>query len=268
MSRHEKFWALAALGAAAMVVAAPAAATSSASASLTDITITLIDLDLSDGIAPTLTWTYEGSYSYAQVQSDSESDYDSDSAAAHFAATSAMAGLPFGSASASTGAGVGAASGSASGPSYGGYGYFSANGQPLYGSFSVTPWTGVIVSGSFEGMAATTVGDNAEYAKAYGQLWIQLAVENGNDYHYTYRQAYASCEWVGDSCVADSDSYAGSIRLTYANLSSDTVDGWMGVDVSAYGGSMAPVPEPQTHLMLLAGLVGVGWVVGRRRRPG
>lgn len=267
MKMHKNLWALGALGTAAMLAAAPATAASSASATITGITITLIDLNSGDGIDAALSWSWEQSYSGAQVYSSSESDYDSDWGASFYASTSAMAGLPFGSASASTGPGGGSAAGSVSGPSYGGYGYFYAWGSPVYGGFSVTPWTGIIVTATFDGMAKTTVGLD-EYAWAQGYLSIEIPADSGYDYYTSYRYAYAGCGWDGTSCVGESASFSGSMKLTYANLSDDAVDGTMYARAYADGYSSAPIPEPQTYLMLLAGLAGVGAVVGRRRRIG
>ena len=270
MKMHKNIWALAALGGAAMLAAGPAAATSSASATLSGVTITLIDLDPGDGIAAALSWSWEQSYSGAQVNSDSESDWDGDWLSGFFAATSATAGLPFGSASASTGPGGGSAAGSVSGPSYGGLGFFTAQGTPVYGAFTVTPWTGVVVTATFDGMAQTTVGLD-EYAQAYGYLSIEIPADSGYDYYTSYRYAYASCgAWDGGgNCIAgESNSFSGSMKLTYANLSDAAVDGTMSAYAQAYGSSGAPIPEPRTYLMLLAGLAGVGAVVGRRRRIG
>lgn len=256
----------AAIAAAAMALAGPAAATSSATATVTGFSITLYDLDPSDGIDPELTFTSEGSYSSAYVYSLSESDSDSSSAPGHWSPTSAMAMLGFGQAQASTDSTGATAMGSVSGPSYGGQGSFSADGYGVNSGFMLTPWTGMKLTLSFDGTATTSVGEYLESAGAYGQLQIGVSVENGNETHYAYRNAYASCLWDGSICGPESNSFSGTFSLSFANLSDQAADGWMYADAYAYGQSTVPVPEPQTYLMLLAGLAGIGAVVRRRRK--
>jgi len=259
-------WVSAALTAAAMGVAGPAAAVSSASGTLTGFSITLYDLDPSDGIAPELTYTYESAYSYASVNSNSESAYDSDSQPGNFVPTSAGAMLSFGEAFASTDASSATALGSVSGPGYGGQGWFSASAYGFTNGFTLTPWTGLKLTATFEGTAATGANTWSDYAQATGWLSTYVYNDNGYETHYAYRLAYASCgTWDGMACSGENASYSGTFSLSFANFSDDAVEGYMDAGVYTYGSSTVPVPEPQTYLMLLAGLAGVGAVVRRRR---
>jgi hypothetical protein len=255
-----------ALGAAALVVAGPAAAVSSATATLTGFSITLFDLDPSDGIDPELTFTYEQSGSYAYVQSSSESASDSDWQPGNFVPTSAMAMLAFGQANASTDASSANASGSVSGPGYGGQGYFGAYAYGVDNGFTLTPWTGIKLTSTFEGTASTGPSSGGDYAYATGFLQTSIAGDNGWEDHTAYRQAYAGCgTWDGMACSGESSSFSGTFSLGYANFSDDAVEGYMYAEAYVYGSSTVPVPEPETYLMLLAGLAGVGAVVRRRR---
>ncbi len=226
----------------------------------------MYDLDPFDGIDPELTFNYESSSSYAQVYSDSESDYDSSAAPGHWSPTSAMAMLSFGQSQASTDSTGATAMGSVSGPGYGGYGYFNAGGYGVSSGVTLTPWTGMKLTLSFDGTATTTIGNGQEYAGAQGWLELVAYVENGYEEHYASRQAYASCIWDDSTCAPESNSFSGTFSLSFANLSDQAVDGQMYAVASVYGGSTAPVPEPRTYLMLLAGLAGIGAVVRRRRK--
>ncbi len=175
---RNSIWISTALAAAAMVVAGPAAAVSSASGTLSGFSITLYDLDPSDGISPELTFTNEGSGSYTQVYSSSESDYDGVSQPGNFVPTSAMSMLGFGEASASTDATSANAAGSVSGPGYGGYGQFYAGAYGVSSNFTLTAWTDMKLTATFEGTASTgPAGDFTEYAMARGSLGTSIYVD-------------------------------------------------------------------------------------------
>jgi hypothetical protein len=265
----KSIWISTALAAAAMAVAGPAAAVSSATATITGFSFVLYDLDPSDGIDPELTFTYEQSSSSAYVYSSAESADDSDWQPGNFVPTSATALLAFGNASAATDASSATASGSVSGPGYGGEGYFSANAYGVDNGFTLTPWTGVKLTATSEGTASTGPSSGSsgnDYASAYGQLQTTIYGDNGYEYHSSSRQAYASCgTWDGIACSGESNSFSGTFSVSYANFSDDAVAGYISAYASAYGRSTVPVPEPQTYLMLLAGLAGVSAVVRRRR---
>jgi hypothetical protein len=179
-----------------------------------------------------------------------------------------MSMLGFGEASGSTDASGATASGSVSAPGYGGQGSFYANAQGVSNSFTLTPWTGMKLTATFEGTASTGPGGSyTEYASAQGSLGTYIYSDDGYEQHYAYREAYASCgTWDGMGCSGESNSFSGTISVTYANLSDTAVEGFMYAQAYASGQSTVPVPEPETYLMLLAGLAGVGAVVRRRRR--
>lgn len=265
----KSIWISTALAAAAMAVAGPATAVSSATATITGFSITLYDLNVGGVITDGLTFTYEQSGSQAEVYSSSESSpYAPNWVAGNFMPTSATAMLTFGEASASTDTSSANASGSVSGPGYGGSGSFNAYAYGVDSGFTLTPWTGMKLTVTFEGTASTgpSLSGYTESANANGQVSVSINDDNGYEYHSANRQAYASCgTWGGMACSGESNSFSGTFSVSYANFSDNAVEGYMYASASAYGQSSVPVPEPQTYLMLLAGLAGVGAVVRRRR---
>jgi hypothetical protein len=262
----KSLWISAALAAAATVAAVPAVAMSSASATISGFSITLYDLDPSDSNAAELTFTSEGSSSYASVFSDGESDSHPDWQAGNFVPTSATAMLAFGHAHAETDASGATAMGHVSGPVSGGIGSFSAIADGVSSEFTLAPWSGMKLTLTFNGTASTGPGTGSDDAGAYGQLSIYVQSDSGWENHNGYREVFASCgAWDGTLCSGESNSFSGTFSLSFANFSDDAVSGLMYAEASAYGQSAVPVPEPQTYLMLLAGLAGVGTVVRRRR---
>jgi hypothetical protein len=256
-----------ALAAAAMALAGPAVAVNSATATVTGFSFTLYDLDPSDGITPDLTLANPYSQSYARVYSASESANDSDGQPGSFVPTSAASALAFGYAEATTGNGAATAMGHVSGPAYGGSGSFYSQAVGTQYGFTLTPWTGLRLTLTFDGTASTgpALSSNNLYANASGVLQVGVSDGgNGYEYHYGQRSAYAGCNWDGSACAGESNSFSGTVSLTYANLSGDSVAGWLYGYAYAQGTSAVPVPEPQTYLILLAGLAGVGAVVRRR----
>lgn len=243
----------------AALAASPAAwAAASASASISVVTITLFDLDPGDGIAPAITFSDEASYSYAGANGV----YDYDSAALFYQPTSATA--TNGSASANGATDAAGASGMSMVSSLGnGYSY----GQ-FYAGFEVTPWTGVVMTTTMVGSATTTVGSdgvNAESASAYGSIYLNIYTVNGDETHQGYRYVNADYVWDGSQYTGESNSFNGTVRLSYANLSGDTVAGYYQAYAQSSANSTIPVPEPGTYGLLLAGLVGVVVAVRHRR---
>ena len=78
--------------------------------------------------------------------------------------------------------------------------------------------------------------------------------------------AFASAVDTGSGFTGQFDSFTGLVTLSYDNLSNVTLFGATSAYAYAYGGSALPVPEPQTLLMMLAGLAAVGRMAVRRHR--
>jgi hypothetical protein len=261
----KSIWMSSALAAAAMALAGPAAAVSSAMATITGFSITLYDLDPGDSIVPELTFTSASSQSSARVYSASEDSWALDSQPGNFVPSSAMVMLAFGHAHAETDASSAMAMGHVSGPVYGGYGASYGYAYGVASSFTLTPWTGMKLTLTFDGTASTGPGTGSEFADAMAYLQTTIYTPDGYELHYSNREAYAGCGWDGSACSGESDSFSGTFSLSYANFSDLAAEGNMSAYAYAYGQSTMPVPEPQTYLMLLAGLAGIGFVVGRRR---
>lgn len=242
----------------ALAAAGPAHATAVASAQIGTVTITLIDLDLSDGIAPALTWSGEQSYSYA---STTDAGSLSDWASGWYMPTSATVNGAFGWGSGITEASGASGNAEVSGSPSAGSDYNASGQGQFWASFEVTPWTGVILTTTVSGQASTSIGNDgvySEWASATSQLSLSVDSADGWESHYAYRNVY-----VGYS--PDSQSFGGTLKLTYANLSGDTLSGSYYASAYASTGSTMPVPEPGSYAMLLAGLLGIGLVVGKRR---
>jgi hypothetical protein len=250
-----------------MALAAPAHAVSTASVTISGFTYELFDIDGDSSTVPEVTFLYDQSYSYAGAEFPPLSDYQQDDEAGFLADTAAMASAGPNSSSASTGAGQAMAMGSAYGPGGGVEGYFGAGGYG-YSGFELAPWTAIKLTLTVDATASTSVGDNQEYASGYAYLSIDINNESGWESHSAQRGAFASCAWNGMTCVPESNSFAGSFSLAFANLSDDMASGTMSAQAYAYGYSTVPVPEPGTYAMLLAGLAGIGAVVRRQRRVG
>ncbi|MCP5287235.1 MAG: PEP-CTERM sorting domain-containing protein [Burkholderiaceae bacterium] len=149
------------------------------------------------------------------------------------------------------------------------YNYSSGSGYS-YGQFTLTPWTLVILTTSYDLEAMTTIGtDGVNYESSQGSALLQMDIagDDGWEYHYAYRVASASYMWDGMGYVPTSDAASGQMTLSVANVADTEVSGVFYAQANSYASSsIAAVPEPGTYAMLLAGLAGIGTMVRRRRR--
>lgn len=251
----------------ALAASGPVQAKATASAEIGAFTITLFDLNPSDGIAPDFIFTGSAwSQSWAQTpDGGSNGDYQ-----AGWPMTTAIASSDaFGSASSYTTDAWGAsAEASAIGsPMAGTYRYNSAEGT-FRSDVQIGPWTGVVITAPVTAVAETTIGYDGsfgEYASASGRLSISISGADGSESHYADKTASASWFWDGSQYSGQSSSVSGTVRLTFANLSDESLNGWFQSAASVYSQTALPVPEAQSVVMMLAGLIGVGAVVRRRR---
>lgn len=243
-------------------------AAASASASIGTVSITLIDLDPLDGIAPSLTFSGESSQSSGYVGDPYA--YDFMSASGFYTPTSALASSTTGWSSGSTSANGATSSTMLYGSTASGvYNYSNSSGYS-YGQFTVTPWTLVILTTSYDVEAMTTIGtDGVNYESSQGgaQLEMNIAGQDGWEYHLISRYVSASHMWDGIGYVPTSDAASGQMTLSVANVAETEVSGsFYAYAYTSAGSSIAAVPEPGTYAMLLAGLAGIGTMVRRRRR--
>lgn len=238
----------------ALMAAGPAQAAASAGAEIGRFDIMLIDLDPSDGIDPAMMW---GGSEYSQSYANTESGgWIWDSASGWYMDTSAMSTDSFSLASGMTGWGGADAEAEVSGSPVAGVSR-SANGSGYFsGSFTVTPWTGIVVTAPYTAWASTTL--DSEWARGSAHLQFSLYTDDGSEEHYAQR-------FIEASSAGESNSASGTVRLTFANLSADAMGGNFWAQAYAYAQSPQPVPEPAGAVMMLAGLLGVGAALRRRR---
>lgn len=238
----------------ALMASGPAQAAASASAEIGHLVFTLIDLDPLDGIDPAMMW---GGSEYSQSYANTESGgWSWDSAFGWYMDTSAMSTDSFSLASGMTGWGGADAEAEVSGSPVAGVSR-SANGSGYFsGSFTVTPWTGIVVTAPYTAWASTTL--DSEWARGSAHLQFSLYTDDGSEEHYAQR-------FIEASSAGESNSASGTVRLTFANLSADAMGGNFWAQAYAYAQSPQPVPEPAGAVMMLAGLLGVGAALRRRR---
>ncbi len=156
-------------------------------------------------------------------------------------------------------------------------------------SFTVTPGTAVTVGFDYQLNTSVTDepfrGDSLPSATAGAELAL-VAVNNlrsneGGELEYdllAHEVDFASLESSSDAVRASLEERRGHLTATFQNLSTDSAVFAFRAEMLAYGFSApawageggpglpaAPVPEPETYALMLAGLAAIGWQARRRR---
>ncbi len=243
-----------------------------------------MDLDPFDGVTPEITWfSYGAGFgSYASVYGD----IGVESVALGTITTSAGTATvdvgtpyymsPLGLSLTASGAYTlpyGQSWGSFSAEIAGGGGFYSAY------AFGLSANTAVSFAGLANVQASTTQGtssanqteesrasvlmtawsENPELAPAEDLLGIELS----SGYYDPSLQ-----RWVF-AAAPRSESYGHFMGVTFANSTSEWVDGHLSMRVMAEGfATVSPVPEPSTYALMFAGLAVVGGAAARKRARG
>jgi hypothetical protein len=263
-------------------IASPMAiAASSAQATLTGLSIRLVDLNPDDGITPWISFNaLVRSQVTASVNEPLASQSSSQSVFGALQPVSTEAATELTQASASLGQGGNLlAQGQASGLPLAllGLGQVeyqaSARGIVFNDGFTLSPFTQMVLIAQASVTATTTIGQTSqptdwEYATALASLAISGTGSDGNGSQQANDNllAHAYWGWGPNGPVGDSESASKTMELTFLNLTSGVLQGYMRADVSVSGNAISAVPEPGGAVMLLAGLGVCGWMLRRRQR--
>ena len=253
-----------AAAAAIAITATPALAgtTASASASIGPLTITLFDLNTSDNVTPWITFS-GGNLLAAFIPPDGQDlgDYgggitmwDTNVVSVNQGGNQAQASISGNGTATGT---IYAASGSGS--------HFSASAYNdfLIGNFTLSAGTLLLVTGSasVSAMATNTIsGDMATYAvlELTGAGSLGSGSQTSKD---ELLQQHVAAPGFADASWSESRSLSAS----FTNLTNTSLDGGIRLEATVYSQLVAaPVPEPETYALMLAGLAAIGMLARRR----
>lgn len=270
--------------AAALAVGAPAAvAASNAQASFAGLTFQLIDLNPGDGITP---WISFAAAARTDVSTSVFEPLASQSSAAAalggFQAVATSSATALAQASASVGAGGSSmqAQGQANALPLALLGLGStsfmatANGLSFNQSFTLSPFTLLVLSANANVSASTTVGYDPvqggwEYANASATMNVSGVGSDGNGSQQSNDglNAYANWTWGPNGPMGQSQSMSDTVTVSFLNFTGNGIGGTLSAQVMVNGNSsVSVVPEPGSAAMLLAGLGVCGWMLRRRQR--
>ncbi|MDY0744374.1 PEP-CTERM sorting domain-containing protein [Paucibacter sp. R3-3] len=275
------------------LTAGSALADSTASGTLGNVHITLTDLDPNDGITPSLSINFGsqpylngavGSYGpgfiqdgYAHLGKNASSTV-TDSIQAPFASSSAtMIG-------ANTVAGIGSmtVAGSATSGTVG-FGEFGALAANYTSSqFVLSPNTAITITVDATLNVQTTLGydpltGNLEHASGHVLMFFDGTATDGSSlYTDAGQDLYVDAAMDSNGKITGAkQSWSGTLDISFANASSQSIVGNFYSELSVGGLSMAvpsvgtdpaaTVPEPSTYALLLGGLGVVGGIARRRK---
>lgn len=168
------------------------------------------------------------------------------------------------------------------------YASFSASVQaPAFfgGSFELSPFTVAVFSATVSVQASATEGGALTYPWDF-TTWLGNSAgasatlnvsgpaagggsggQNSSDGRSVFVNSFYD-SWSGQ-WINGADSQSGFVGVSFANLTDAAMTGSFRADVSVSGnayGSTAPIPEPGTWAMMLAGLAVAGGIARRRQR--
>lgn len=119
----------------------------------------------------------------------------------------------------------------------------------VFGDYLLSPMTEI--TASFSAMASTV--------QMFGEVVTARVGVTLDSTHVSGDGATASLFSAGN------DASSGTLTVTYANRTNEPISMYWMSEVSYSARGVAPVPEPETYALMLAGLAGVAWAVRRRR---
>jgi hypothetical protein len=273
-----------------MACALPAHAGAVSSAAFGNLVITLTDLDPNDGVTPSLTFEAFGR-PYVGLATHSWGDEYVAHSYSHEASqpngvlkgalndqyASATASLTV----ADTLAGFSAISldghASSAADGFGHYEAAATGANPFFNGFTLSANTRMTISTTASMATKTTIGynleaDQGEFALASLLLGLHAYGNDGKEYADSQFYEMASYFNVRDdgTTMGESSSWNGLMSIAYSNYSAFDSSGYIETGASIAGlsamGDPAPVPEPHSYAMMLAGLALVGAVRRQARR--